>query len=161
MDTIQADKATVQDNTKVIYSDIRPDEKNEHGRMEPVQVSSQVQDCIENPVPVRMPFTVDNLFDQLWPLHDKWQKLGDVMSLSEDLLDEIFTNNEDDESCLREILELYMKVGDRQHTWDEIHSFVKAVGDENLADKIYIIHIQPCMYIYIHNTYFDVVDDIV
>ena len=98
----------------------------------------------KKPVPVRMPLTVDNLFDQLWPLCDKWLKLGGVMLLSEDLLDEIFTNNEDNESCLRDLLEFYMKAGERQHTWDEIHSFVKAVGDEKLADKIYGIHIQPC-----------------
>ena len=91
-----------------------------------------------------MPFTVDNLFDQLWPLPFKWEELGKAMSLSEDLLDEIDPNNETDEDCFRQMLEYYMANYDKQHTWEEIFSYLKTTGAKKLADKIYNLHVYPC-----------------
>ena len=67
------------------------------------------------------------------------------MSLSEDLLDEIDTNNETDEGCFRQTLEYYMGKCDLQHTWEEIVSFLTTIGAEELADKIYSVHVYPSM----------------
>lgn len=138
------DGCAKEDETKVIYSGIRHD-WNENSGLDGVRnvvPLATLQE--ENDVPAQMSFTIDNLYDQLWSLRSKWQEIGKAMSLPEDLLDEIDTNNETDESCLRNVLEFYMQKCDLQHTWEEMHSFVKIV-DENLADKIYCNHIQPCM----------------
>lgn len=94
-----------------------------------------------------MPFTVGNLLDQLWPLMCKWDELGKAMSLPKNLLEEIDTNNETDKGCFQQMLEYYMDNCDLQHNWEEIVSLLKTVGAEKLADKIYSLHVYPCMII--------------
>ena len=67
--------------------------------------------------------TADLFFSRLLPYASKWQSLGLALSLDEDRLeDEIFTNNEREEDCLREMLELYMMRSDLNHSWEEIHA---------------------------------------
>ena len=55
--------------------------------------------------------------------------LGEALSLDEDHLDEIYTNNETDEACLREILELYMMRSDRNYSWEKIETAEKKVKE--------------------------------
>ena len=98
-----------------------------------------------------MQFIYDNLFDQLWPLHAQWKKLGSAMSLSEELLDEIFTNNEEDESCFRQVLDYYMGKHDKQHSWEEIVSILKKIEAKELAEKINTLHVYPCKPICVTN----------
>ena len=54
------------------------------------------------------PVTLKQLLPELLPPASMWQSLGETLSLDEDRLDEIFTNNKIDEACLQEMLELYM-----------------------------------------------------
>ena len=72
------------------------------------------------------------LVRHLLPYSSKWQSLGGALSLDEDRLDEIFTNNETDEACLREMLELYMMRSDRNHSWEEIKAALKRIGNGEL-----------------------------
>ena len=51
---------------------------------------------------------MEHLQPELLPHASKWQSLGEALSLDEDRLDEIYTNNETDEACLQEMLELYL-----------------------------------------------------
>ena len=53
--------------------------------------------------------------------------------MDEDQLDEIFTNNETDEACLREMLELYMMRSDLSHSWEEIEAALK------IDSELYIV----------------------
>ena len=49
--------------------------------------------------------------------------------MDEDRLDEVFTNNETDEACLQEMLELYMMRSDLEHTWDDIEAAERKVRE--------------------------------
>ena len=55
--------------------------------------------------------------------------IGESLSLDEDQLDEVATNNETDEGCLREVLERYMKLTGVAHTWEEIDVALKQAED--------------------------------
>ena len=90
------------------------------------------------------PFTVENLLPFLHPLTSKWLSLGEALSLDEDWLDEIFTNNGTDEGCLQEMLELYMRNCDFDHNWEEMVSILRKAEEETIAAKIEDLHIKPC-----------------
>ena len=53
--------------------------------------------------------------------------LGEALSLDEDQLDEIFTNNETDEACLEEMLEHYLQRSDLNHSWKEIEAALEKI----------------------------------
>ena len=76
-----------------------------------------------------LPFTAENLLLHLLPMASKWQALGESLSLDEDHLDEIFTNNETDEACLQEMLKLYMMRSDLDHNWEEIDTTMRQVKE--------------------------------
>ncbi|MCG8622065.1 MAG: hypothetical protein MJE68_08750 [Proteobacteria bacterium] len=67
------------------------------------------------------------LVRHLLPYSSKWQSLGGALSLDEDRLDEIFTNNDRDEDCLKEVLELYMMRSDLKHSWEKIHKALQEI----------------------------------
>ena len=71
--------------------------------------------------------TIELLFLHLLPHSSKWQPLGEALSLDEDRLDEIFTNNETDEACLQEMLKHYMMRSDLNHSWEEIEAALKKI----------------------------------
>ena len=77
------------------------------------------------------PFTVEYIFPHLLSLASKWQAVGEALSLDEDLLDEIFTNNVTDEACLRNMLELYMKRCGLKHSWEEIREAMRKVEEKD------------------------------
>ena len=77
------------------------------------------------------PFTVEYIFPCLLSLASKWQALGEALSLDEDHLDEIFTNNETEEACLRVMLELYMMRSDLKHSWEELETAMNKVREED------------------------------
>ena len=77
-----------------------------------------------------VPFTIEHLLPELMCVASKWQALGEALSLDEDHLDEIFTNNETDEACLHEMLEHYMMRSDLQHSWEEVATAVKKIREE-------------------------------
>ena len=53
--------------------------------------------------------------------------MGEALSLDDDRLDEIYTNNETDEACLQEMLEVYVARSDLNHNWDEIQEAIKMI----------------------------------
>lgn len=65
------------------------------------------------------------------------------MSLDEDHLDEIFTNNNTDEDCFQVVLERYKVNGDFKHDWEEIIGVLRKIGEEPLADEV-CDHVNPC-----------------
>ena len=56
--------------------------------------------------------------------------------MDEDRLDEIFTNNETDETCLQEMLELYMMRTDLNHSWEEIEAAFRKIPSGKLHCKL-------------------------
>lgn len=81
---------------------------------------------------LNLPLTVDQLLPILLPCASKWQSLGKALSLDEDRLDEIFTNNETNEACLQEMLELYFKRSDLKHSREEIYAAHTKLEGESL-----------------------------
>ena len=92
-------------------------------------------------------YTVENLLRILHPICSKWKKLGMAMSMDDDHLDQVFTNNEGDEACLRDLLERYMDNGDFQHNWEETVNFLKRIDELSLASDIYKLHVYPCEFV--------------
>ena len=61
----------------------------------------------------------------------KWKSLGEALSLDDDIVDEIFTNNETDEECLREMLERYLMRSDLKHNWEEIEEALASIEKDS------------------------------
>ena len=81
-------------------------------------------------------FTVENLHQLLISVARKWRELGEILSLKEEILDEIFTNNNTDEACLWKMLVFYMMRSDLHHDWEEITNALLKMGEETLATEI-------------------------
>ena len=95
--------------------------------MLPVFMISSYVYVIPTDTPTLEPLTVELLFRRLLPHSSKWQSLGEALSLDEDRLDEIFTNNEGEEGCLQEMLEHYTMRSDLNHSWEEIEAALKRI----------------------------------
>ena len=46
-----------------------------------------------------------------------------------------------DEECLQEVLERYFDNGDFNHNWEEIVAILRKINENQLADKIYYLHV--------------------
>ena len=78
---------------------------------------------------------MEHLLLELLPNVSKWQSLGEALSLDEDRLDEIYTNNETDEACLEGMLELYLARTDLNHSWEEIQRALEKIGESTADDQ--------------------------
>ena len=61
----------------------------------------------------------------------KWLAVGEALSLDEERLDEIFTNNENDEACLHVMLGFYMERSGLKHSWEEIREARRKVEEKD------------------------------
>lgn len=66
-------------------------------------------------------------------MSSKWKNWGEALSLHEEILIEVFTNNETDEDCLQEMLERYLERSDLKHSWEEIDEALRRVEACNLG----------------------------
>ena len=57
--------------------------------------------------------------------------MGKALSLDEDILDEIYTNNETDEDCLRDMLERRLMRTDLKLSWEEINEALASIEKDN------------------------------
>lgn len=76
---------------------------------------------------------MDNIFSELTPMSSKWKQLAEVIAIDEDLVDEIFTNNEGDEECLIAVLEVWMK---KSLTWKTVIDSLWKIGEDELAESL-------------------------
>ena len=88
------------------------------------------------PVPAAQSLTKDLLFKKLLPLISEWKTLAEEFKLNDDLIDEIYTKNERDEDCLKEVIGFWYKNSDFKHTWSEVATALKAIGECTLAQNI-------------------------
>ena len=61
----------------------------------------------------------------------QWKKLGELLEIDEDRLDEIYTNNETDEECLRVMLQLWL-----QNPQANVTDALKTIGENQLAESL-------------------------
>ena len=87
--------------------------------------------------PSSTPVNFENLFDALDPaVTPKWKQLAEVVRVDEDLIDEIFTNNNGiDEECLKDILKVWLKKS--SPTWKSVADAVQKTGEDQLAESLY------------------------
>ena len=62
--------------------------------------------------------TIDNLLKFLRPIASNWRALGLVLSLQDDLLNKISSENETDEARLTEVLQKYKESCSSEHDWN-------------------------------------------
>ena len=76
------------------------------------------------------------LFTKLHPtVTPKWQKLGELLGMDEDLLDEIYVNNESNEECLRVLLEVWLQKSTNP-TWKSVTNALAKIGKNHcISDK--------------------------
>ena len=75
---------------------------------------------------------LQNVFRELLPMTLKWKKLAEVIGIDND---EIFTNNERNEECLRAVVDLWMKKS--PPTWETVTDFLCKIGEDQLAGSVY------------------------
>lgn len=76
--------------------------------------------------------SIDTVTARLLPMVSKWKEVGEALSIDEDHLDEIFTNNETDEACLQEMLEVYFNQSNFDHSWKEIEQAMAIANSEDV-----------------------------
>ena len=81
-------------------------------------------------------FSSRTLFSLLQSVADKWKEIGEALFLAEDILDEIYTNNKSNESCLQNMLAFYMMRSDLRHDWEEVSNALRKVGEHSLAENV-------------------------
>ena len=84
-------------------------------------------------------FTVENLFNLLRNVAGKWKLLGEALSLDNERLDEISTNNSGDEVRLTGMLETYMERSDHNRCQEEICTALRGLGEEQLANLVSVL----------------------
>ena len=66
----------------------------------------------------------------------KWQQLGVALGMDEDLVDEIWTNNNGiDEECLKNFLDMWVK---KSPTWNDVTNALQKIGEDELAGSLYV-----------------------
>ena len=100
--------------------------------------------------PPSTPVNKENLLDALHPaVTPKWRQLAEVVGVDEDLIDEIFTNNNGiDEECLKDILDVWLKKS--SPTWKGVADALQRIGEDKLAESLYHkrkTHHSNCVYL--------------
>ena len=93
--------------------------------------------------PPSTPVDVENLFGALHPaVTPKWKHLLKVLEVDGDLIDEIFSN-EMDEECLKDILKNILKNIlkvwiKNPSTWKNVTDVLRKFGEDQLAESLYV-----------------------
>ena len=70
-------------------------------------------------------------------MNPKWQRFGELLGMDDDLLDEIYTNHERDEECLRDMLGMWFKKSENP-TWRAVTDALRKIGEGQLAESVYL-----------------------
>lgn len=100
---------------------------------------------------ITISFTIENLIKYLLPVAGKWKELGEILFITENILDEIFTNYVTQEECLCEMLKYYLIRSDLVHDWEEISTALRKLGEEALAIEINRIQLSKLRSIWLQN----------
>ncbi len=73
----------------------------------------------------------EDLYPIVAPMCAKWKVFAEKLGMDEDHIDEVFTNNETDLSCLYDLLCTIL----RKHTWTSVARALEEMGETELAEK--------------------------
>lgn len=77
----------------------------------------------------------------------QWQKLGELLGVDEYRLDEIYTNNEEEEECLRVMLQLWFR-----NPQVNVADALKTIGENQLAELL-CLKCEISVYFFLHCSY--------
>ena len=81
--------------------------------------------------------TLQNLLKELCSTASEWENIGILLGINSSTLDTIkATENSRSQSCLREMLKIWIKRVDPPPSWSAIAEAVEFVGDEDLASQL-------------------------
>ena len=63
----------------------------------------------------------------------RWKMIASGLGFNEDLIDEIYTNNETDEACLQDCVEKW--VSRLEPSWERLSHVLRDLGEESLAQQ--------------------------
>jgi len=131
-------KPPAQDD-RVHYSAILPQPLVTAPSIEPIPPPLPAKGRVASnpPSSQRCSLNLDNLFNELHPMSPKWQQLGELLGMDEYLLDEIFTNHDRDEECLRDMLGMWFKKSENP-TWRPVTDALRKIGEGLLAESLYL-----------------------
>ena len=66
----------------------------------------------------------------LWSVAGLWRVIAERLGFDDDLIDEIYTNNETEEACLQDCVEQWMRLGP---TWQKLAHVLSDMGQNSLA----------------------------
>ena len=90
--------------------------------------------CTGN-VPVKP--TLQDLLKELYSTASEWENIGVLLGIDSRTLDAIkATENSKSQSCLREMLKVWIKRVDPPPSWSAIAEAVELLGDEHLANQL-------------------------
>ena len=77
--------------------------------------------------------TVETVMDLLYDIRGHWKEIAEGLGFDEDMIDEIFTNNEMDEACLMNCIEIWVQ--SLGPTWEKLSRVLANMGENQLAHK--------------------------
>ena len=83
-------------------------------------------------LPPSGPPTVEAVMDLLWSVAGLWKVIAEGLGFDDDIIDEIFTNNEMEEACLQDCVEQWMRLGP---TWQKLAHVLSDMGQNSLAQQ--------------------------
>ena len=86
--------------------------------------------------PPPLPPRTDSLLLVLHPLAPRWEDIAKALGVDEDMIDNIFTINENDQLRLHDLVEHYFQCVHFEHSWREIVQALTAIGETRMAEKI-------------------------
>ena len=79
---------------------------------------------------IAVPPSVEDVMEVLYGAALRWKDIAEGLGFTEDHIDEIYTNNETDVGCLRDVMEQWMRLGP---TWDKLAQVLHDIGEDSLA----------------------------
>lgn len=83
----------------------------------------------------------ESLLSTIHSIAARWEEFGKALKIDEDNLDDIFTNNENNQLRLHELVQYYLMKVKFQHTWEEVVRALNTIGEYDCAQKIARDHI--------------------
>lgn len=81
--------------------------------------------------------TLQDLLKELYSIASEWENIGVFLGIDSSMLDIIkATENSKSQSCLREMLKVWIKRVNPPCSWSAIAEAVEFLGDEHLADQL-------------------------
>ena len=117
-----------------------PPHTHTHTDVPQIQITTANQSAVytEQPEPIHHKPIPDlkDLFKELYNTADKWEDIGILLGIQPGRLDAIKMSESKAQSCLREMLKIWLKNVSPPPLWSAIADAVESLGDQELATRL-------------------------